>query len=83
MRGILARVLTWPMIFLIRFYQGVVSPILPASCRFTPTCSEYFAKALSVWGPWRGFWMGMRRILRCHPFSKGGYDPVPEKDESS
>ena len=81
MRGILVRAITWPMIFLIRFYQVVVSPILPASCRFTPTCSEYFAKALAIWGPWRGFRLGLRRILRCHPFSKGGYDPVPEDEE--
>jgi putative membrane protein insertion efficiency factor len=80
-RGLFARALTFPLILLIRFYQAVVSPLLPASCRFTPTCSSFFVEALKVWGPWRGFFMGTRRILRCHPFCKGGYDPVPVREE--
>jgi len=61
----------------IRFYQRVVSAYLPPSCRFTPTCSEYTAQAVTKYGMARGLYLGARRILRCHPFNPGGYDPVP------
>ncbi|HEU19375.1 MAG TPA: membrane protein insertion efficiency factor YidD [Deltaproteobacteria bacterium] len=63
-------------IFLIRFYQIAVSPLLPQSCRFYPTCSEYTMTAIKEYGPFRGSYLGLRRILRCHPFHPGGYDPV-------
>ncbi len=65
------------MVFLIRLYQLCISPYLPVSCRFVPTCSEYSRQALLMYGPVRGLWLTVKRILRCHPFAKGGYDPVP------
>ncbi|MGA9770237.1 MAG: membrane protein insertion efficiency factor YidD [Blastocatellia bacterium] len=64
------------LIALIRFYQMAVSPMLPPSCRFTPTCSTYTMEAIKKYGALRGFYMGVRRLLRCHPFHPGGYDPV-------
>jgi hypothetical protein len=67
----------------IRFYQRRISPGLPPSCRFTPTCSQYTYEAIEIYGVFKGSWMGMRRIARCHPFHPGGYDPVPPKPEKS
>ncbi len=63
-------------IVLIKAYRRVVSPMLPAACRFTPSCSLYTLQAIEKYGLLRGGWMGARRLMRCHPFSKGGYDPV-------
>lgn len=73
----LARALTAPMIFLVRAYQVTLSPLFGDCCRFTPSCSNYMIEALTVHGPVKGAWLGLRRILRCHPFGKKGYDPVP------
>ncbi|MXZ23911.1 MAG: membrane protein insertion efficiency factor YidD [Caldilineaceae bacterium SB0665_bin_21] len=64
-------------IFSVRLYQRFVSPLLGPTCRFSPTCSHYMIEAIQRHGLWRGGWMGLRRILRCHPFNKGGADPVP------
>jgi uncharacterized protein len=61
---------------LIRVYRRFVSPMLPPSCRFTPSCSLYMLQAIEKHGALRGGFMGARRLLRCHPFSEGGYDPV-------
>ena len=61
----------------VRFYQQAVSPYLPPSCRYIPTCSEYALQAIQKYGAARGSYLAARRILRCNPFHKGGYDPVP------
>ncbi len=62
---------------LIRLYQGTISVVLPSSCRFQPTCSQYTYEAISRYGIFKGLRLGAARILRCHPFHPGGYDPVP------
>ena len=62
---------------LIRFYQSALSPTLPSTCRFYPTCSAYAYEAVEEWGVWRGTRMTIRRLLRCRPFGGHGYDPVP------
>jgi hypothetical protein len=62
---------------LIRLYQNTVSRVLPSTCRFYPSCSQYAYQAIAKYGFWRGGWMGVKRIARCHPFNPGGYDPVP------
>ena len=67
------------MIWLIRLYQKFISPIKPKCCRFTPTCSQYALEAFTKRGFFIGFGLTVWRILRCNPFSKGGYDPVPER----
>lgn len=63
-------------ISVIRFYQIVISPILPASCRYTPTCSQYAIEALQKYGPFTGSFLALKRILSCNPFGGSGYDPV-------
>ncbi|MBH8576261.1 membrane protein insertion efficiency factor YidD [Nostocaceae cyanobacterium CENA369] len=65
-------------ISLIRGYRMFISPMFLPTCRFQPTCSMYAIQAIERFGAWRGGWMAIRRILRCHPFHPGGYDPVPE-----
>jgi hypothetical protein len=65
------------MIAVIRGYQSWISPMLPPACIYQPSCSHYASQAIQTHGSIRGGWLAMRRILRCHPFAKGGYDPVP------
>lgn len=62
---------------LLRGYKRWISPLLPPACRFEPTCSEYAAEAVARYGVARGLLLGLKRLLRCHPFHRGGYDPVP------
>lgn len=64
------------LILLILFYRIVISPLKPPSCRFVPTCSEYALLAVEKYGVWKGSFYAIKRILRCHPFSSGGYDPI-------
>lgn len=71
------QILAVPFILLVRLYQLVLSPLLPASCRFMPTCSTYMVEALKTYGLFRGLYLGIKRIGRCHPFGGSGYDPVP------
>lgn len=74
----LLRLLSLPLLALIKIYQWGISPILgPNKCRFTPTCSHYAAEALKKYGPFKGGWLAIRRISRCHPWGGKGYDPVP------
>ena len=75
----LKTILISPLIFLVKLYQWFISPILPASCRYTPTCSHYMIEALKVWGPIKGTFLGIKRIASCHPRGGHGYDPVHEK----
>lgn len=71
----------WLALRFIRVYQRFVSPVLPDSCRFHPTCSHYTYEAIEIHGFIKGAWLGIKRISRCHPFNPGGYDPVPRKKE--
>lgn len=70
-------VITKFFILIVRFYQGAISPLYPATCRYTPTCSEYSVTALKKHGPWKGGWLSIKRIASCHPWGGHGYDPVP------
>lgn len=67
----------WILMTLVRIYQLFISPLLPASCRYVPSCSAYALEALERHGAIKGGWLAVRRIARCHPFRPGGYDPVP------
>ena len=73
-------VLAKPLIWLVRGYQHLVSPLLPPSCRYYPSCSAYAVTALERFGPLRGTWMAARRLGRCHPWTPGGVDHVPLRD---
>ncbi len=64
------------VIVLLESYKRFISPLLPSACRYHPTCSEYMLEAVNKYGAARGIWMGTRRLLRCHPFHEGGFDPV-------
>jgi putative membrane protein insertion efficiency factor len=65
------------LVALVKFYRNNISPLTKPSCRFSPTCSAYALEALEKYGALKGTWLALRRILKCHPFHKGGYDPVP------
>ncbi|MBC8159604.1 MAG: membrane protein insertion efficiency factor YidD [Roseiflexaceae bacterium] len=67
----------WFSLKLISFYQKFISPSLPPSCIYTPSCSAYTYEAISKYGPGKGTWLGVKRLCRCHPFAQGGHDPVP------
>lgn len=75
--------LTKLLIGLIRIYQKLISPLKPPTCRFYPTCSHYGIEAVRRFGPFKGSWLTIKRLLKCHPFHPGGVDPVPEKDRKS
>ena len=69
--------LSWLLVLLIRLYQMFISPGLPSSCRFAPSCSQYTLEAVQRYGALKGGWLGARRLVRCHPWHPGGFDPVP------
>ncbi|MBP6072766.1 MAG: membrane protein insertion efficiency factor YidD [Flavobacterium sp.] len=78
----ISKIAILPLHFLIRFYQEAISPFTPATCRFEPTCSHYFIEALQIHGLFKGSFLGIKRILSCHPWGKKGYDPVPTKKDT-
>jgi len=71
------KILSYPFIALIWIYQKVLSPLIGPKCRFTPTCSHYAMEAFKKHGVFKGFWLSVKRIARCHPWGGSGYDPVP------
>lgn len=75
----LKKILIIPFILLVRFYQLVISPYTPSTCRYTPTCSNYTIEALKKRGLFVGGWLSLKRIFSCHPWGGKGYDPVPEQ----
>jgi putative membrane protein insertion efficiency factor len=77
--NMLPKILRFPFILLIRFYQVAISPFTPAACRFEPTCSHYSLEAIKTHGIFKGGWLAIKRISSCHPWGKSGYDPVPKK----
>ncbi len=80
MLNALGRLLAWPLLLLVRIYSYAISPLLGVNCRFQPTCSAYAIEALRLHGAFRGTMLAARRVARCHPWGKSGYDPVPRKD---
>lgn len=76
-----SRLLALPLIALVRFYQIVISPLTPPTCRYYPSCSSYAVTALQRFGPLKGTWLAVRRVLRCHPWAPGGVDHVPPRAE--
>ncbi len=79
---IFIRPITLMFIGAVKLYQAVISPLLPQTCRHLPTCSEYTIEALRVFGPVKGTYLGIKRIISCRPGGSHGYDPLPEKDSS-
>ena len=75
--SLLSKCLSRGMLALIAFYRSCISPLTPPTCRYTPTCSQYAVEAIQKYGPLKGGWLALKRILRCHPFGGSGYDPVP------
>ena len=75
----ISKILIFPFVLLVRFYQTAISPFTPASCRYEPTCSTYMLQALQKYGLFYGGYLGLKRIVSCNPWGGSGYDPVPEK----
>lgn len=71
-------VLTWILLLPVYFYRAVISPLMPPSCRYTPTCSQYTIEALKKHGPFKGSYLSAKRIISCNPWGGSGYDPVPD-----
>ena len=73
----LKKIIGYPIIFMVKIYQYLISPIFPATCRFTPTCSNYMIEAIQKRGVVKGLYLGIKRILSCNPWGKHGHDPMP------
>jgi putative membrane protein insertion efficiency factor len=73
----LKKILIFPFVILIKIYKLCISPFFPATCRYTPSCSSYALEAFKKYGVFKGFWLTLKRISRCHPWGGSGYDPVP------
>ena len=83
MANAVSKALAWPLIQLVRLYRLAISPWFGSNCRFDPTCSSYAIEALQVHGIFKGTWLAVRRIGRCHPWGGSGYDPVPENKKDN
>lgn len=79
----LRKIINFPFLMMIKFYQKCISPFLPHSCRFKPSCSQYMFEAIQLHGVFKGIYLGTKRLLRCHPWGGSGYDPVPPKVEKT
>ncbi len=75
--NIIIKTITFPFLIVIKIYQWLISPLIPSSCRYTPTCSHYTVEALKKHGLFKGGWLGIKRISKCHPWGGSGHDPVP------
>ena len=73
----LKKILIYPLIFLVKIYQSIISPLFPPTCRYKPTCSEYAIQSLKKYGIIKGVFLSIKRIVNCHPWGGSGYDPVP------
>ncbi len=73
------QLLSYIVLLPIKLYQWVISPLFPATCRHNPTCSVYTVEAVKEWGPFKGIWLGMKRLAKCHPWGTSGHDPVPRR----
>ena len=79
--GMIGKALAWPLLGLVWIYRNAISPLFGANCRYQPTCSAYAEEALRTYGAFKGGWLALKRIGRCHPWGGSGYDPVPGVDE--
>jgi uncharacterized protein len=77
------KILIFPVLLLVKIYQWIISPLFPAACRFTPTCSHYMVESLHEWGVIKGTWLGLKRIGRCNPRGGFGDDPVPKRQKQN
>jgi putative membrane protein insertion efficiency factor len=73
----ISKAVSFLLLLFIKAYKTLLSPILPPSCRYLPTCSDYCVEAIQKYGPFKGGWLALKRVLRCHPWGGHGYDPVP------
>jgi len=80
---IIGKIVQVIIIGLVRFYQLAISPWLGRTCRYSPTCSQYMIESVNEWGALKGFWMGLKRVGRCHPWGGHGHDPVPENEKKN
>jgi putative membrane protein insertion efficiency factor len=81
-RGRVGNALSKSLVYVIQLYRTMISPLRPPSCRFMPTCSQYAVDALGEFGVWRGSWLALVRLVKCGPWHRGGWDPIPERHET-